>query len=137
RKLAERGRNNTLWAPWALDLADALADDDPERARTLSAQAVQHAARFGTDTAIGEALRRASALAEGGRALSMLESAVGHLRRSPSRYEYAAALVDHGRRGGQGGRAADRLREGLGLAEECGADGVAKKAREELAAVGL
>ncbi|MEU7043396.1 AAA family ATPase [Streptomyces varsoviensis] len=140
RKLAERGRNNTLWAPWALDLADALADDDPERARTLSAQAVQHAARFGTDTAIGEALRRASALAEDGRALSMLESAVGHLRRSPSRYEYAAALVDHGaalRRDGQCGRAADRLREGLGLAEECGADGVAKKAREELAAVGL
>ncbi len=140
RRLAERGRNNTLWAPWALDLADALAEEDPERARDLSTQAVQHAARFGTDTAMGEALRRASALAEKSRALPMLERAVGHLRRSPSRFEYAAALVDHGtalRLDGQCGRACDQLRQGLDLAEECGADGVAKKAREELAAVGL
>ncbi|MFE7118400.1 ATP-binding protein [Streptomyces sp. NPDC057654] len=140
RQLAERGRNNTLWAPWALDLADALADEDPERARALSAEAVQHAARFGTDTAMGEALRRASALAEESKTLSMLECAVDHLRRSPSRYEYAAALVDHGtalRRDGQCAGAAEQLRQGLGLAEDCGADGVAKKAREELAAVGL
>ncbi|GAA3074688.1 hypothetical protein GCM10020000_69630 [Streptomyces olivoverticillatus] len=35
-RLQERGRNNTLWAPWALDLAAAIADEEPERARALA-----------------------------------------------------------------------------------------------------
>lgn len=138
-RLAERGRHNTLWGPWALDLAVALAPDEPERARSLADQALRHAMRFGTDTAIGEALRRSAQLVEGPEALGKLERAVAHLSKSPCRYEYALALVDHGialRKAGRAAQAAGRLREGLEMAEECGADGLAELARAEAAVVG-
>ncbi|MFE3159347.1 ATP-binding protein, partial [Streptomyces sp. NPDC059221] len=55
--LEPRGRFNGVWAPWAGDLARALAEEDPARAAQLAATARVHAERFGTDTAIGEALR--------------------------------------------------------------------------------
>ncbi|MFI9202701.1 ATP-binding protein [Streptomyces sp. NPDC053048] len=138
RRLEERGRNNTLWAPWALDLAVAVATEEPERARALADQAVRNAARFGTDTAMGEALRRSAQVAEEGDVLPRLTQAVEHLRKSPCRYECAAALVDHGvalRGAGRLGEAAVQLREGLLLAEECGADGLAARARAEATAV--
>ncbi|GAA0465599.1 AAA family ATPase [Streptomyces sp. NPDC046215] len=135
RRLDERGRNNVLWAPWAFDLADAILPEDPERARALADQAVQHGYRFGTDTAIGESLRRAAAVHEPEEALRRLDQAVTHLRRSPCKFEFAAALVDHGvalRRAGRPAEAADRLREGLDLARECSADGLVTTAQAEL-----
>ncbi|MFI9308608.1 ATP-binding protein [Streptomyces triculaminicus] len=138
RRLEERGRNNTLWAPWALDLAAAVAPEEPERARALAEQAVRNAARFGTDTAMGEALRRSARVVEEDEALPRLGQALEHLRRSPCRSEYAAALVDHGvalRRAGRSGEAEAQLREGLMLAEECGAEGLAATAREECASL--
>ncbi|WP_372406168.1 AAA family ATPase [Streptomyces luteireticuli] len=138
-RLEERGRHNTLWAPWALDLAAAVAPEEPERARELADRAVRYALRFGTDTAIGEALRRAASLAEPAEALSRLEEAVRHLAGSPCRHEYALALVDHGRaleRAGRAAEAAGPLGEGLRIAGECGADGLAGRAREALALVG-
>ncbi|MBT2387272.1 AAA family ATPase [Streptomyces sp. ISL-11] len=138
RRLEERGRHNTLWAPWALDLAIAVAPEDPERARTLADRAVRHAGRFGTDTAVGEALRLAAVVAGPEDALRKLDQAVGHLRRSPCAYEFAAALVDHGvalKRAGRAAEAADRLREGLELAENCGASGLVRTARAEIGVV--
>ncbi|MFE0044927.1 ATP-binding protein [Streptomyces albireticuli] len=131
RRLEERGRHNTVWAPWALDLAVAVAPDDPERARTLSTQAVRHAARFGTDSALGEALRMAAKVAEPEDALKMLDQSVGHLRKSPCKYEFAAALVDHGVALNAAGRTAEaegRLREGREVAETCGAHGLVRTA---------
>ncbi|MGK5547358.1 ATP-binding protein [Streptomyces sp. URMC 127] len=136
RRLEERGRHNTIWAPWALDLAAAVADEDPERARTLAGKAVRHAAVFGTDTAVGDALRRAALVAEPDEALVKLEKAVVHLRRSPCMYELAEALVAHGTallRAGKLPEAADRLREGLETARKCAADGLVETARTALA----
>ncbi|GHF03820.1 ATP-binding protein [Streptomyces morookaense] len=136
RRLSERGRHNTLWAPWALDLAAAVAPEEPERARALADQAVQHAMRFGTDTAIGEALRRAARVATPEDALVKLDRSVEYLRKSPCRFEYASALVERGaalRRAGRDEEAAGQLREGLELAEVCGAEGLADRARTELA----
>ncbi|MEV4432648.1 AAA family ATPase [Streptomyces sp. NPDC049585] len=135
RRLEERGRHNTLWAPWAFDLAEALAQDEPERARALSDQALQHANRFGTETAVGEALRRSAVLDAPTERLAKLARAVQHLRRAPCRYEFAAALVDHGlalRESGRHDEAAERLREGLTVAEQCGADGLVATARTAL-----
>ncbi|MDT0452708.1 ATP-binding protein [Streptomyces hesseae] len=135
QKLKERGRNNTLWAPWALDLAVAVMDEEPERARTLVGQALQHAMRFGTDTAIGEALRLAARIDEPQERLAKLGKAVAHLRMSPCRYEFAAALVDHGvalRDSGHKAEAVERLRESLEISERCGADGLVRTARAEL-----
>lgn len=135
RRLEERGRHNTVWAPWALDLAVAVAPDDPERARTLAGQAVRHAARFGADSALGEALRMAAKVAEPQDALKMLEQSVGHLRKSPCKYEFAAALVDHGvalDAAGRRAEAEERLREGLAVAEVCGARGLVRTVRAVL-----
>lgn len=139
-RLEKRGRHNTLWAPWALDLATAVAPEEPERARELADRAVRYAVRFGTETAMGEALRRAAPLAEEPEeALSRLEKAVRHLAGSPCRHEYALALVDHGmalERAGRRAEAVEPLREGLRIAGECAADGLAGRAREALALVG-
>lgn len=137
RRLDERGRHNTLWAPWALDLAAAVADEEPERARDLADQAVRHANRFGTETAIGEALRRSARLYGPEERLARLEKAVGLLSQSPCQYEYAAALVDHGsmlRAAGREVEAVERLHEGLVIAERCGADGLVERARSEVVA---
>ncbi|MEU3353201.1 AAA family ATPase [Streptomyces sp. NPDC037389] len=139
RRLEERGRHNTLWAPWALDLAVAIMDEEPERARTLVGQALQHAMRFGTDTAIGEALRLAARVDAPQERLAKLGKAVTHLRMSPCRYEFAAALVDHGvalRESGHKAEAMERLREGLEVSERCGADGLVRTARAELVELG-
>ncbi|GHF69800.1 hypothetical protein GCM10010218_58900 [Streptomyces mashuensis] len=134
RRLEERGRNNVVWAPWALDLARAVADEEPERARALADRALRHAQIFGTDTAIGETLRRSAVLEGPEERLVTLERAVHFLSTSPCRYEYAAALVDHGaalRAVGRRAEAVERLQAGLTLAERCGADGLVTRARAE------
>ncbi|MDV9178226.1 AAA family ATPase, partial [Streptomyces sp. W16] len=54
---AVRSHHNPVLVPWAIDLARALAVEDPTRAAQLASDARRRAERFGTDTAIGEALR--------------------------------------------------------------------------------
>ena len=77
----------------------------------------------------------------GGRAsLDLHAEAVGHLEQSPAAYELARALVGHGAalsRTGQLQEAADRLYRGLEGAVHCGAEALAVRARDELAAAGL
>ncbi|WP_329125631.1 ATP-binding protein [Streptomyces sp. NBC_01465] len=123
--LKERGRHNGILAPWACDLARALADEDPLRAAELASYARDRAERFGTDTAIGEALRCAAALEEGPRAVELLRGAVAYLEASPCAYEHALARVEYG----IAARSAAELTRGLTLAEACGADGLAERAR--------
>ncbi len=75
-----------------------------------------------------------------GRVVEELLAAVEHLERSPRRLEHARALVDLGsaqRRAGQRSDAREPLRAGYELARECGADGLADTARQELAASGV
>ncbi|BAC69418.1 hypothetical protein AQJ43_07980 [Streptomyces avermitilis] len=123
-----RGHHNTVLAPWALDLARALAVDDPRRAAELAATARRQAERFGTDTAIGEALRCAAALETGQRAASLYKQAVTYLEASPCSYEHAAARVEYG----IATRSATELTRGLTLARSCGADGLVAQAQEAL-----
>ncbi|MET9254781.1 AAA family ATPase [Streptomyces sp. NPDC003717] len=125
---AARGRHNPVVVPWATDLARALAAEDPERAARLAADARRQAERFGTDTAIGEALRCAAALESGPRAVRLAAQAVTYLEASPCQYEHAAARVEHGLLAGS----AAELERGLALAESCGADGLADRARTAL-----
>ncbi len=91
---AARGHHNPVVVPWAVDLARALAVDDPGRAARLATDARRHAERFGTDTAIGEALRCAAALETGQRAVRLAAQAVAYLEASPCQYEHAAARVE-------------------------------------------
>jgi tetratricopeptide (TPR) repeat protein len=124
-----RGHHNTVLAPWAFDLAKALATEDPARAAALAADARRQAERFGTDTAIGEALRCAAALETGQRAVRLAAQAVTYLEASPCQYEHAAARVEYG----IAARSASEINKGLTLAHSCGADGLAARAQAAMA----
>ncbi|MER7190419.1 ATP-binding protein [Streptomyces flaveolus] len=126
---AARGRHNPVVVPWATDLARALAAEDPGRAAQLASDARRQAERFGTDTAIGEALRCAAALETGQRAVRLAAQAVAYLEASPCQYEHAAARVEYG----IAARSKAELDRGLALARSCGSDGLVAKAREALA----
>ncbi|WP_073946340.1 ATP-binding protein [Streptomyces kebangsaanensis] len=125
---AARGHHNPVTVPWTADLARALATEDPARAGRLAADVRRQAERFGTDTAIGEALRCAAALETGQRAVRLASQAVTYLEASPCQYEHAAARVEFG----IAARSAAELRRGLALADSCGADSLAARARHVL-----
>ena len=70
----------------------------------------------------------------------MLNEAIEWLRRSPARLELARTLFDLGaaqRRAGKRSAAREPLREALGLAQQCGAEPLAVRIDEELAATGV
>ncbi|MFJ4696003.1 ATP-binding protein [Streptomyces sp. NPDC088766] len=129
---AARGHLNPVMVPWAADLAKALATVDPARAARLASDARRQAERFGTDTAIGEALRCAAALETGQRAVRLAAQAVTYLEASPCQYEHAAARVEYG----IASRSASELQRGLTLARSCDADGLALQAQTALDALG-
>ncbi|MEV7084954.1 AAA family ATPase [Streptomyces sp. NPDC093085] len=126
--LTARGRHNVIMAPWALDLARALADQDPRRAAQLASYARDRAERFGTHTAIGVALCCSAFLKEGPQRVELLGQAVAHLEASPCAYERAVARVEYGIAAGFHAE----LVCGLELAHACGADGLAARARTAL-----
>ncbi|MFH8469448.1 ATP-binding protein [Streptomyces sp. NPDC017991] len=124
----DRGGHNTVMAPWAGDLARTLAVEDPRRAAEVAADARVQAERFGTDTAIGEALRCAAALETGQRSVALYSQAVTYLEASPCAYEHAAARVEYG----IASRSRTEITRGLTLAQSCGADGLVTRARAAL-----
>lgn len=129
--LEPRGRFNGIWAPWAGDLARALADDDPARAAQLATSARVHAERFGTETAIGEALRCVSLFARPEDAQHLLADAVRHLEASPSAYEHALARFDYG----VAIRSPKELARAQKLATACGAESLATRAHQARASI--
>ncbi|WP_328885699.1 ATP-binding protein [Streptomyces sp. NBC_00316] len=129
--LEPRGRFNGIWAPWAGDLARALADDDPARASQLATSARVHAERFGTETAIGEALRCVSLFARPEDARHLLAEAVRHLEASPSGYEHALARFEYG----VAIRSPRELARAQKLATACGAEGLANRAHQARASI--
>ncbi|MDX3797479.1 ATP-binding protein [Streptomyces sp. AK04-3B] len=129
---AARGHLNPVMVPWAVDLARALAVEDPARAGRLAAEARRQAERFGTDTAIGEALRCAAALETGQRAVRLAQQAVTYLELSPCQFEHAAARIEYGILS----RSVAELGRGLTLARSCGADGLVEKAQQALQGLG-
>jgi DNA-binding CsgD family transcriptional regulator len=109
------------------------AEQERERAERM----LREARGWGTERAIGMALR-AAGLAEGGE-LELLEEAAAVLERSPALLEHAAALLDFGaalRRSGRRADARGPLRQALDVAEACGAVPLAERARHELRAAG-
>ncbi|MEU8828366.1 AAA family ATPase [Streptomyces sp. NPDC048636] len=140
RRMDGRGMRNPAWCPWQLHLAQALALSEPRQAAEVADDAVRRARQFGTHSAIGRALHTAAAVAHGAERIKLLAEAVSHLERSPSAYDLAMALVDHGaalRRIGLPQEAGDRLYRGLEGAVQCGAEALATRARDELSAAGL
>lgn len=112
---------------------------DQESATERADQDLLRARAFGSPRSLGIALR-AKALAGGGDgALGLLEQSLEQLSASDARLEHARTLVELGavlrkRRRRKAARGA--LREGIALADACGAIRLGRRAREELAACG-
>ncbi|GAA2270946.1 AAA family ATPase [Streptomyces atrovirens] len=131
---------NPAWCAWQSGLAFALARSAPDLAVRHAQDAVKRARDFGAASAIGQAVHTLAEVTGGPASLDLHAEAVGHLEQSPAAYELARALVGHGAalsRTGQLQEAADRLYRGLEGAVHCGAEALAGRARDELAAAGL
>jgi RecA/RadA recombinase len=139
RRLDPRGMRNPAWCPWQLHLALAEMHDAPRRARERALDAVARARQFGAPSAIGHALRvAAEVVGDTEEGLKLLAESVDRLTGSPSAYQLACARVAHGaalRRTGAAAAAAAELDRGLAAAVHCGADGLAERARTEIAAL--
>jgi DNA-binding NarL/FixJ family response regulator len=131
---------NPAVAPWRSDagLATALIGDRDEAERLIRAE-LSHARTCGAPGAIGRAMRALASIHPPADALEVLKSAVETLSGSQAALERAHALVDYGaalRRAGQRRKALGPIREGLDLAERCGADQLVNSARREAQAAG-
>jgi tetratricopeptide (TPR) repeat protein len=139
-RLDARGMRNPAWCPWQLHLARAKAAADPAQAVRIAGEGLERARRFGTQSAVGQALHALAAVSPAPERPALLADAVAHLERSPSGYDLAVALFDHGlslRRTGRPQEAAEQLHRALEGAAQCGADALAGRAREELDATGV
>lgn len=115
-----------------------LGHADAARARVAEADSL--ARQWGTPGVLGEVLRTRAGLEAGDDQLALLRDAAALLERSPARLELARALVDLGaalRRAGHRRDAREPLRQGHELARGCGAEPLAARARQELAASGV
>jgi DNA-binding CsgD family transcriptional regulator len=126
--------------PWRSTLALALARAEPDAARALAAEELEHARRFGQPRGVGVALRTCGLLRGGADGIALLGEAAEVLRASPARLELARTLYHLGaaqRRAGQRSAARQPLREVLSLAQACGASLLGSRVHEEIAATGV
>jgi DNA-binding CsgD family transcriptional regulator len=132
--------DNPSALPWRSEAALAASQlGDVDRGRSLAAEDLAIARRFGAPRAIGASLRAAGLVEGGARGAELLSEAVAVLETSPSKLELVRALVDLGaslRRSGRRSEARQPLRRGLTMAEHFGAFRLERLAREELAATG-
>ncbi|MFJ7203500.1 ATP-binding protein [Streptomyces sp. NPDC098789] len=120
RRLTPRGIQNPAWCPWQLHLAQAVAPEEPARARALAADALRRARVFGAPSAVGQALRVAARVGPRSRRVELLEESVALLSGSPAGYELCRSLLDLG----VARRDPALLERAAAVASSCGADGV-------------
>jgi DNA-binding CsgD family transcriptional regulator len=125
-----------VWEP----LASALHRlGEPQRARAVLAEGERRASEAQLADVLARVLVARSRLEDGLQALETLQAAVDSARASQSRLELARAQVELGARLRRAGRRSDSreaLREGLEVANRCGASVLEARAREELAVLG-
>ena len=135
------GGENPAVVAWRSAAALSLAElGRHEEARELADDEVHRARSFGAPRAIGVALRAQALVGPPAERSDRLSEAIAVLAGSPARLEHARALVDRGaalRAAGQRTAAREPLREALALAFRCGAPHLERRARSELAAIGV
>jgi DNA-binding CsgD family transcriptional regulator len=127
--------NNPSFLPWRPTLATILAATDPVTALELAELGLARSRELGQNRGIGVALRAHARVVGGTEGLEELRESVELLRQSPARLELAYSLVELGgalRRAGRRTDAREPLREGLALAQRCGAALLAEAAGQEL-----
>jgi DNA-binding CsgD family transcriptional regulator len=134
---AALGDFSPVFAPWRAEIALAFhATGELERAREVAEDEVRRAEHVQSRWAQARALHALGVVTG---SLEPLERAEVVTRGLPIRLERARALVELGaalRRRGRLREAQPPLREGLDLADRCGAGPLAARAHEELLAVG-
>ncbi len=135
------GGENPAVLAWRSAAALSLAElGRKDEARSLAAEELERAQAFGAPRAIGIALRAAALVGPASERSGQLEAALAVLAPSPARLEHARVLVDLGaahRAAGQRTAAREPLLEGLALAARCGGRTLERRARTELAAIGV
>jgi DNA-binding CsgD family transcriptional regulator len=130
---------NPIMAPWRSPLALLLPRNLTDEARVLVASELADARDLGLARCEGTALRAAGLLEGGQWGIELLEESLPVLDHPNTRLERARTLVELGaalRRADQRLRARGPLREGLDLAQQCGAERLAVRAIEELRVAG-
>ncbi len=125
------------WRGWAALACSQLGQAD--RGRELADYEVELARRIGARGALGRSLQMRALLEQGTARLELLREAVEQLEGSQLALSRAHALVALGaalRRAGKRRDAREPLRQGMDLAERCGASALVRRAAEELAATG-
>ena len=132
-------RIDTPSVPWRAPAAIALQRLGEEaEARTLAAEQLELARRWGTASDVGAALRL-NARVDGERRIALLEESIGRLETAPWRLELARALADYGaalRVARRRSDAREPLRRAAELADACGARALRTRALDGLAALG-
>ncbi len=108
-------------------------------ARACATEGVEQARQWNTPAGLAYALRAAGLVEGGAEGLELLGEAVATVERSPARYEHACSTTELGaaqRRAGHRRVARETLREGLDLADRCGALRLVRRAHDELVATG-
>jgi DNA-binding CsgD family transcriptional regulator len=140
RRYAAHGGQNPAVVAWRSGAALALlALGRQAEARTLAAEELTLARRWGAPRALGRALRVAGSIEGGEDGFTLLRQAVKILAPSPARLEHAKALIELGaalRRSGQRRESRDHLRRGVELAHICGATPLVTRGWTELRATG-
>jgi DNA-binding CsgD family transcriptional regulator len=135
------GGENPAMLPWRSAAALSLADlGRHEEARTLAAEEVRRARSLGAPRAIGIALRAEALVGPPAERANRLAAALEVLAASRARLEHARVLLDLGaafRADGQRSTAREPLLGALELAARCGARTLERRAKAELAAIGV
>jgi DNA-binding CsgD family transcriptional regulator len=135
------GALNPAVLPWRSAAALLLADvGRHEEARGLAADELRRAEAFGASRAIAVALRAEALVGPSSDRAERLKRALELLEPLPARLEQARVLVDLGatyRAAGKRSAARAPLLDGLSLASRCGGLTLERRARAELAAIGI
>ncbi len=135
------GGENPSVLPWRSAAALSMAEvGRSAEARECAAEELRRARSFGDARAIGMALRAEALVGPSAQRASSLQAALEVLQATPDRLGRARVLVDLGathRAARQRSAAREPLLEGLALASRCGAHKLERRARAELAAIGL
>ena len=138
--LIRTGAISPCFLPWRSDAAlAALAVDEHQMARHLSAEELALARSFGAPRALGVALRAAGLVAGGQRGHALLSEAIEVLVGPDTVLEHTRAVTDLAsllRRSNHRVEARQLLRQALDAAHHLGAEPLAKMAETELRATG-
>lgn len=131
---------NPAGVPWRRHVVPALAAlDRTTEARRIVSEGESRARAFGAQHVIGTMLRARSSIETKRRAIQTLRESVAALEASGPPHELAHSCLELGaalRRDGQRSDSREPLRKALELGHLSGADGIARRAGDELAAAG-